>query len=117
MKSARRKPSKRIKERLDKRGNVYHILSLLLTQWHYIFIQSIYLCYLDSLMAGKLTFVPSLHTVIPLLVPSPAVLKYMEKVLSANSTDGSQLLPIQSDVASQGYTVRANLEPRSTQVE
>ena len=68
-------------------------------------------------MAGKLTFVPSLHTVIPLLVPSPAVLKYMEKVLSPNSTDGSQLLPIQSDVASQGYTARANLEPRSTQVE
>ena len=68
-------------------------------------------------MAGKLTFVPSLHTVIPLLVPSPAVLKSMEKVLSPNSTDGSQLLPIQSDVASQGYTARANLEPRSTQVE
>ena len=68
-------------------------------------------------MAGKLTFVPSLHTVIPLLVPSPAVLKYIEKVLSANSTDGSQLFPIQSDVAAQGYTVRANLEPRSTQVE
>ena len=40
----------------------------------------------------------------------------MEEVLSANSTDGSQLLPIQSDVATQGYTVRANLEPRSTQV-
>lgn len=68
-------------------------------------------------MAGKLTFVPSLHTVIPLLVPSPAVLKSMEEVLSPNSTDGSQLLPIQSDVASQGYTARANLEPRSTQVE
>ena len=35
---------------------------------------------------------------------------------SQQTTDGSQLLPIQSDVATQGYTVRANLEPRSTQV-
>ena len=60
--------------------------------------------------------VPSFYSDIPLLVPSAAVLKYMEEVISANSTDGSQLLLIPSDAATQAYTVRANLEPRSTQV-
>ena len=67
-------------------------------------------------MAGNLTSVPSFYSDIPLLVPSAAALKYMEKVISVNSTDGSQLLLIPSDAATQAYTVRANLEPRSTQV-
>ena len=73
----------------------------------------------DSIITSAqldLTLVPSFYSDIPLVVPSAAVLKYMEEVISVNSTDGSQLLPIQSDVATQAYTVRANLGPRSSQV-
>lgn len=49
-------------------------------------------------------------------MPSAEVLRYMRDILAANTTDGTELLPELPDVAIQDYTIRANLEPRPSQV-
>ena len=40
----------------------------------------------------------------------------MRDILAANTADGTELLPELPDVAIQDYTIRANLEPRPSQV-
>ena len=49
-------------------------------------------------------------------MPSAELLRYMRDILAANTTDGTELLPELPDVAIQDYTIRANLEPRPSQV-
>ena len=49
-------------------------------------------------------------------VPSAEVLRYMKDILATNIGDGTELLPELPDVAIQDYTIRANLEPRPSQV-
>ena len=49
-------------------------------------------------------------------MPSAEVLRYMRDILAANTTEGTELLPELPDVAIQDYTIRANLEPRPSQV-
>ena len=51
-----------------------------------------------------------------LSVPSAEVLRYMRDVLAANTADGTELLPKLPDAVIQDYTIRANLEPRPSQV-
>ena len=40
----------------------------------------------------------------------------MKAVIAANEADGTALLPQLADVVAQQYTIRANLEPRPSQV-
>ena len=40
----------------------------------------------------------------------------MRDILAANTADGTELLPELPDVAIQDYTIRANLQPRPSQV-